>query len=348
MDAIRPGRKNLVTDVKGIRVGNASDEAGLTGVTVIVPDAPVVAAVDVRGGAPGTRDLDALNPAGLVEQVHAIVLSGGSVFGLDAAGGVVRGLSKKGVGLAFGQSPVALPIVPSAVLFDLAFAGGADPGHRTDYRQLAVQALAGAGRDFAQGNEGAGTGATAGSLKGGLGSASAVWGAVTIGALTAVNALGSCVNPADGSLWAAPFELGGEFAGRAGPDAAHAGSGPVFMQGSKLAGARADTDTGRAPAPGGNTTLAVIATDADLSKTEAARVAIMACDGMARAIRPLHTPFDGDVVFVMAAGTAVPAGPRDQALAIIGTLCADTLTRAIAHAILNARTAHGVKAYKGG
>jgi L-aminopeptidase/D-esterase-like protein len=323
---LRPGPRNLITDVDGIRVGNAEDNAAWTGVTVVLPDEPAVAAVDIRGGAPGTRETDALGPTCLVDAVHAVVLSGGSAFGLDAAGAVAAELGARGIGFAVGTARV--PIVPSAILFDLLNGGAKEWGREPPYRMLARAALAAAesagSRDFALGSRGAGAGAKAGCLKGGLGSVSAVHeDGLQIGALIAVNPLGSVVMPGSGCFWAWPFEQGGEFGGRAPPG-----------QGIPL-----EADIEAAPpvaSPGGNTTIGVVATNAVLSKVEAQRVAIMAQDGLARAIRPSHTPFDGDTLFVLATGHHALAEPRAQALATLGALAADCVARAVARGVFAA------------
>lgn len=320
---LRPGPRNLITDVDGIRVGNAEDNVAWTGVTVILPDAPAVAAVDVRGGAPGTRETDALDPTCLVDAVHAVVLSGGSAFGLDAAGVVTAELGARGIGFAVGTARV--PIVPSAILFDLLNGGAKDWGREPPYRALARSALLAAegegSLDFALGNSGAGAGAKAGGLKGGLGSVSMVRDdGLQIGALIAVNPLGSVIMPGSGCFWAWPLEQGGEFGGHAPP------SGGIPL----------DADIAAAPplaTPGGNTTIGVVATNAMLSKAEAQRIAIMAQDGLARAIRPSHTPFDGDTLFVLATGRHALAEPRPQALAALGALAADCVARAVARGV---------------
>ncbi|HEY0418714.1 MAG TPA: P1 family peptidase, partial [Acetobacteraceae bacterium] len=208
----RPGPRNLITDIVGIAVGNADDAAVRSGVTVVLPEARAVAAVDVRGGGPGTRETDALGPTCLVESVDAIVLSGGSAFGLDAAAGAMAWLAVRGRGFAVG--PAVVPIVPAAVLFDLGNGGDKHWGDRPPYRDLALAACAAAGRDFALGNAGAGSGAKAGDLKGGLGSVSAVTDdGFQVGALVAANPLGSVVMPGDGAFWAWALERNGEFGG---------------------------------------------------------------------------------------------------------------------------------------
>ena len=320
-----PGPRNAITDVPGIRVGQAEDMAVLTGVTVILPDAPAIAAVDVRGGAPGTRETDFLAPESTLEHVHAIVLSGGSAFGLDAAGGVAAWLRAEGRGVAFAGQTV--PIVPAAILFDL---GRGGTWETPPWWRLGQEAAAAAARDVRLGSVGAGTGARAGGLKGGIGTASIVADGFTVGALAAVNALGSVAMPGTRSLWAWWLEQAGEFGGveppRARPDPAL----PLLPSEEP-----------------GNTTLAVVATDAALSKPEAARVATMAQDGFARAIRPVHTPFDGDVVFALATGHT-PLGERIPDLARIGAHAADCVARAITRAVVEAESLGGMPAWRDG
>jgi L-aminopeptidase/D-esterase-like protein len=325
---LRPGKRNLITDVDGIRIGNADDNMVWTGVTVILPDAPALAAVDVRGGAPGTRETDALDPSCVVDRVHAIVLSGGSAFGLDAAGAVAAELGARGIGFAVGTARV--PIVPSAILFDLLNGGVKDWGADPPYRTLAHAALAaaeapGGGDKFALGNAGAGAGAKAGRLKGGLGSVSTIGeDGLQVGALVAVNPLGSVVIPGSGCFWAWPFEQAGEFGGY-----------PPPRHGIAL-DAEIDAGAPIAAEPGANTTIGVVATNAILSKAEAQGVAMMAQDGFARAIRPSHTLFDGDTVFVLATGRHVLAEPRPRALAALGAIAADCVTRAVARGVYEA------------
>src|SRR6185369_1450310 len=196
-----PGPRNLITDVDGILVGNAEDRQAVTGTTIILPTEPAVAAVDIRGGASGSRETAALDPAGLVSQLHALVLTGGSVFGLDAASAVTHELARRGVGFTFGAQPWPCPVIPAAVLFDL-MNGGDKWKNEPPYHQLGRQELANAQAGFALGNAGAGLGAVAGQIKGGLGSASIVWGGYTLGALVAVNSVGSCLIPGTSRLWA--------------------------------------------------------------------------------------------------------------------------------------------------
>ena len=319
---IHPGPRNLITDVPGIRVGNAEDARALTGVTVIIPDERAVAAADVRGGGPGTRETDALAPGRLVERVDAVVLSGGSAFGLAAADAAMGWLAARGRG--FPVAGQVVPIVPAAVLFDLA--NGGDKSGAPPHRALAEAACAAAGPEFALGNAGAGMGAKAGDLKGGLGSASAVLDdGATVGGLVAVNSLGGVTYPGCSTLWAWAWEQAGEMGGQEPPRA------PV--------GLTPDLPLLGALEPGANTTLAVVATDADLTREEALRVATMAHDGLARAIRPLHTPFDGDTVFVLATHRRPLARPRPAAVAVLGAVAADCLTRAVGRAIVSAESA---------
>ena len=302
------GRRNLITDVGGILVGNAADERRRTGVTVIVPDTSCVAGVASHGGAPGTRETDLLDPSCLVARVDAIVLSGGSVFGLDAAGGVTAAIAEQRKGLAI--AGMSIPIVPAAVLFDLRNGGDKDWGTEPPYRALGMDAVAAASEEFTLGNAGAGFGARAGRMKGGLGSAS--WrtrAGFEIGALAALNAFRSVLMPGSPHFWAAPFEQQDEFGGRGMP--------------ASLPAIDLEPEMTKPALPGTNTTLAVVATNAVLTKAEAQRLAIMAQDGLARAIRPAHTPFDGDIVFTLATGRRPLTQPTD--LFRVGALAADCL-----------------------
>lgn len=316
-----PGPRNLLTDVAGLRVGQAEDAAARTGVTVVLAERPMVAACDVRGGAPGTRETDLLAADTLVEAVDAVVLSGGSVYGLGAADGVTAALGAAGRGFAFRSTDLTAPIVPAAILFDLANGGDKGWGDAPPYAALGRAALAAAGEGFALGTVGAGYGARAGVLKGGVGSASALTDdGLTVGALAAVNSYGSVVAPS-GAFWASPFEIEGEFGGRAwplraGPDAWGLAKGD--------------------PQARENTTLAVVATDAALTPAQARRLAVMAQDGLARAIRPVHTPFDGDMVFALATARRPLPEPADWSLTRLGALAADTLARAVARGVWEA------------
>jgi len=318
---MKPGPRNLITDVAGLTVGNAADPRLKSGATVVLADRPAVAAVSVMGGAPGTRETDLLAPDKLVQEVDAVVLSGGSAFGLDAASGVADGLRAMGRGFAVGDQRV--PIVPGAILFDL-LNGGDKDWAENPYKALGRAALAAAAADFAIGTEGAGAGATTDGLKGGLGSASAVLeGGLTVGALVAVNALGSVTVGGGPRFWAAPWEMADEFGGL----------GP------------ADSfDPAREPRPGKRlgeaTTIAVVATDAALSQAQALRMATAAQDGLARAIVPSHTPFDGDLVFALATGRRALADPMADPF-VLGHAAATVLARAVARGVFAARAEPG-------
>ncbi|MBA2934900.1 P1 family peptidase [Sphingomonas sp. CGMCC 1.13654] len=325
---MRPGPRNLITDVPGLRVGHATDEAAGTGVTTILTDSAWVGAVDVRGGGPGVRETDTLAPENLVPGVHAVVLSGGSVFGLAAADGVVARLSVRGVGLKLAPEGKALPIVPSAILFDLAGEGDKDWGEMPPYRALGLASVDAAEEDFALGSVGAGRGARAGQVKGGIGSVSLDLGeGLMVGALAAVNPVGSVFMPDGKTFWAWPFEIDGEYGGAA-PDGIPLAHDPMPAEG-RLTRPRAGT----------NTTLVVVATNAALDKGEAKRVAMMAQDGIARAVRPAHTPFDGDIVFAIAGdAVALPADAgRQREILRIGSAAADCVARAIARGVFHAR-----------
>ncbi|PKU24277.1 P1 family peptidase [Telmatospirillum siberiense] len=324
----RPGPLNSITDIPGLSVGHATDEQTPTGVTVLLCDGAWAAGVDVRGGGPGTREIDVLSSENLVGRVHAVVLSGGSVFGLAAADGVTYALSRSRVGLRLGGSSVpAIPIVPAAVLHDLNDLSRTDWGDEPPYRRLGREAVAAAGELFAQGAVGAGRAARAGVGTGGIGSASlALEDGVTVGALVAANPMGSVFMPDGRTFWAWPFEIDNEFGGRR-PTTPMNTTEPV----PDLSRLRA---LGRVTV-GGNTTLAIVAASADLTSAECKRLAMMAQDGLARAIRPVHTPFDGDTVFAVAHGRALSAESNDRAaqLTRLGSAAADCLARAIARAV---------------
>ncbi|MBB4286613.1 P1 family peptidase [Roseospira goensis] len=334
---VRPGPRNLITDVPGLRVGHAHDAAARTGVTVLLPDAPAVAAVDQRGGGPGTRETDLLDPVNTVETIHALVLSGGSAFGLDSAAGVVGWLAARGIGFPVGDAVV--PIVPAAVLFDLLNGGDKAWGEAPPYRALGRAAAAAAAADGglapALGTVGAGTGARAGSLKGGLGSASlrvpATPGTTpgtddaffTVGALAAVNSLGSATIGETPAFWAWPWAVDDELGplARPAPDAPPPGP----------------TDWSFAVPPRANTTLVAVATDLALTKAQAGRVAIMAQDGLARALRPVHSPLDGDTVFALATGRVALGADPLGTVARCGMVAADCVARAVARGVYEAR-----------
>jgi L-aminopeptidase/D-esterase-like protein len=326
----RPGARNLITDVPGLEVGQAEDPRARTGVTVILPAAAAVCACDVRGGGPGTRETDALAPENLVDAVDAVVLCGGSVYGLAAADGVAAWLGAKGRGYGLVTTPGVppSPIVPAAILYDLANGGDKGWGLEPPYRALGMAAIQTAGADFALGTAGAGFGAMAGTLKGGTGSASIITDdGYTVGALACVNSFGSATAPGSRVFWAAPYEIAGEFGGLG---AAGLKAGPEDWSGAKAS---------PNPALGArqNTTIACIATDAALTPAQAKRLAIMAQDGLARALRPAHAPFDGDVVFVLSTGRLPLAEPVQRTIARLGSLAADTLARAIARGVYEAR-----------
>jgi len=326
--AAQAGPRNLITDVPGILVGQAEDRGGLSGTTVVLAEAPAVASVDVRGGAPGSRETELLAPGTLIDRIDAVVLSGGSAFGLDAAGGVMDWLLAAGRGRAVG--PALVPIVPAAILFDLGFPSRAMWTGEPPYRRLGRQAVTAAGKDFVLGNAGAGLGATAGRLKGGIGSASLkLAGGTMVGAIVAVNSWGAAVRPDCGRLWAADLALAGEIERQ--PVVPDAALDPE------------DFSQCGAAIPGANTTIAVVATDAALDKAGSRRLAIMAQDGLARAIRPIHTPFDGDTVFALSTGTGGPV--ERAALLALGSAAADCLARAIMRAVLAAEPLGGVPSW---
>jgi L-aminopeptidase/D-esterase-like protein len=311
--------KNLLTDIAGVRVGHADDAGLASGVTAVVFDSPAVAAMDVRGGGPGTREGALLDLANTVERVDALVLSGGSAFGLDAAGGVQAFLAEQGRG--FTVRGAVIPIVPGAILFDLLNGGNKGWGRFSPYRDLGYAAAHDAGPDFALGSVGAGLGATTATLKGGLGSASAATrSGVKVAAIAAVNAVGS-VTLGDGPwFWAAPFEVDGEYGGRGWPT-------PVTpdMLRLRMKGGATETE---------NTTIAAVVTDAALTKPQAKRLAMIAQTGFARAIYPVHAPTDGDVVF--AAATGDKSIDPIVGLTELGMLAANVMSRAIARGVYEA------------
>jgi L-aminopeptidase/D-esterase-like protein len=315
--------KNLITDVPGLKVGHATDTTLGSGVTVLVFDEPAVASVDLRGGGPGTRETDLLQPSATVERIDAIALSGGSAFGLDAAAGVMALLAEQGRGFAVGSARV--PIVPGAILFDLLGPGDKKWGRFPPYRDLGYAAAKSAASSFELGSVGAGTGATTENLKGGLGSASAE--ASTghlVGALAAVNPIGR-VTLGDGPhFWAAPFERGGEFGGLGLPSPLPDPTRPAQLGGNARA----------------NTTLCIVATEAMLTKPQCAQLAAMASAGLARAINPVFSPLDGDIVFAAANGRKTLADPMRD-LASIGAAAADCLARAIARGVYEAKSLPG-------
>lgn len=316
--AVNTAARNLITDVGGLRVGNAASEPLVSGVTVVLCDPPAVGAVDVRGGGPGTRETDLLDPANTVGHIDAIALAGGSAFGLAAASGVQTYLREAGRGYAVG--PVRVPIVPSAIIFDLLNGGDKNWAGHGPYADLGQAAANAAGADFALGSTGAGTGATTFNLKGGLGSASQVTGAGhTVGALVIVNAVGSATIGDGPHFWASPYEIGEEFGGLGWPREIPA-KARIFRHKAGMLQ---------------NTTLAVVATDAALTPAQCKRVAIAAHDGFARALYPVHTPFDGDIVFALSTALR-PATAGVHDVAEIGSAAADAVARAIARGIYEA------------
>ncbi|WP_017594909.1 P1 family peptidase [Nocardiopsis potens] len=328
-EGARAGARNDVTDVAGIRVGHAQrvGDGYRTGVTVVLPPAEgAVAGVDVRGAAPGTRETDLLDPRNMVERVHAIVLSGGSAYGLDAAGGVMHRLADAGVGLPVGaEAGEVVPIVPSAVLYDLGRGGRFRAVPDAGLGALAC-ADAEDGGAVVRGSVGAATGALVGGLAGGVGSASLVLAdGTTVGAVAAVNAAGSAVDPRTGALYGAHDGLDGEF--------------PLSLPD------RAELEAWGGPAaPGGfNTTIGVVATDLRLTKAQAAKLAGVAQDGLARAVRPAHTMVDGDTVFVLS------TGEREGDLAAFQRLLSATASvfaRTIADGVLHATGRPGAPSYR--
>jgi L-aminopeptidase/D-esterase-like protein len=320
-------RTNAITDVRGIEVGHAQDEEALTGCTVIICRRGAVAGVDVRGGAPGTRETDLLNPVNLVEKVHAIVLAGGSAFGLDAASGVMRYLEEKKIGFNTGVAKV--PIVPAAILYDLNF-GRADvrPDSAMGYQAAAVASS----EPPTEGNAGAGMGASVGkmfggslSMKAGVGTASVdIGGGVIVGALVAVNAWGDVVDPQTNEI------IAGLRAGKVGP--LRVGKKDYFANTltmmKSLIGHNVLNFATRQ-----NTVIGVIATNAKLTKAQATKVAQMAQDGVARTVRPAHTMLDGDVIF------ALSTGSKKLDVSIIGAFAAEVMAEAIIRAVRTAAPA---------
>jgi len=318
---VKPGDRNLITDVPGLTVGNASDAAIKTGCTVLLGKKPFTCGVHVMGGAPGSRETDLLAPDKTVEQVDALVLSGGSAFGLDAPSGVADALRAQGRGFAVGDQNV--PIVPGAILFDL-INGGDKKWAENPYKSLGKLALDAASDTFEIGTHGAGTGATTANLKGGLGSASIVLpSGHTVGALVAVNALGAATVGDSPHFWAAPFEVGDEFGGL-GPAAAYP---EPHMPPTKLS-------------QHANTTIGLIATDAALSQAQCTRLATAAHDGFARALFPSHTPMDGDAIFAASTGAQSLQNPIADTL-YLGHAAATVIARAIARAVFAATPAQG-------
>jgi D-aminopeptidase len=310
--------RNLITDVAGVLVGHAQDDRLGSGVTAIVFEQPAVASIDVRGGGPGTREVDMLEPAATLDRIDGIALSGGSAFGLEAGGGMQAWLREHGRGFAVRTALV--PIVPGAILFDLLAGGDKNWGRFAPYRDLGYAAAENAAVEFALGSAGAGLGATTLDLKGGIGSAAATTPeGLVVGALAAVNAAGSAVIGGGPWFWAAPFEEGVEFGGLGLPPIM-----PPDALRHRTKGSQRES-----------TTLVVVATDAVLTKGQARRLAVMAQTGLARSIYPVHTPLDGDVVFAAATGRKPLADPL-LGLSELGTCAANAVARAVARAVFAA------------
>ncbi|WOC17081.1 P1 family peptidase [Pseudochrobactrum sp. MP213Fo] len=312
------GQRNLITDVAGLRVGHAQDDHIKTGVTAILCDRETTAAVQVLGGAPGTRETDLLEPHNTVQHVNAIVLAGGSAFGLDAASGVQAYLRANKIG--FEAAGHHIPIVPAAILFDMHNGGNKEWQRYPPYRELGYLAAENAAQDFTLGSAGAGAGALVAGIKGGLGSASHVLNTgITLGALVAVNAVGSVTIGQSRHFWAAPFEQNAEFGGLGYPHPLPVNATEVRIK-------------FRDASPQTNTTIGAIATDAVLTKAQAKRLAIAAHDGYARAIWPAHTPFDGDLIFALATG-ASGIEPSVHDFIDLCAAAASTMARAVARGV---------------
>ncbi len=309
-----------ITDIRGIRVGHWTDRRAITGCTVVLPDRPAVAGVDVRGGAPGTRETDLLRPGNLVQEVHGVVLAGGSAFGLEAAAGVMRYLAERGVGFPFGRGVV--PIVPAAILFDL----GIGRHDRWPTAEAGYRASASARRTAPEGNIGAGIGATVGkalgperAMKGGIGTASErAYNGLMAGALAAVNAAADVIDPATGEL----------LAGARGEDGGIEDAVEVLREGRLW----------QPEIAAQNTVLVVVATNGALTKEQANRLATVCHDGVARAVRPAHTPSDGDVIFTLATGEHVLDGSDYRALEALATRAVE---RAIVRGVMTAESLGG-------
>ena len=313
--------KNTILDVGGLRIGQAHDVRVKTGVTVILPDAPAACAVDVRGGGPGTRETDTLADGGLIEQVHAICLAGGSVYGLAAADGVCAWLGAKGIGYAAREGIPPSPIVPSAILFDNANGGDKAWALEPPFRALGIQACEAASHDIKLGAAGAGFGATAGLYPGGLGSASETINGITVGAIIAANPVGSPFMPGTDCPWAWPYERDAEFGGKRPP------------ANYKHADAK-DTKLAFLKAAGQSTVIGAVAIDAALTQKQLKRIAIMAQDGIAMAVQPSHTPLDGDTIFALSTGQKTCSSPVE--LAEIGAAAARCVARALMRGVYQA------------
>ncbi len=310
---------NTILDVGGLKIGQAHDEHVKTGVTVILPGAPAVCAVDVRGGGPGTRETDALANGGLIDRVHALVLAGGSVYGLAAADAVTTWLGGQRRGYAPGPEPIPVsPIVPSAILFDNANGGNKAWGNAPPFHTLGLAACEAAGKTIQLGRAGAGYGATAGIYPGGLGSASETVDGITVGAIIAANPVGSPFMPGTNCYWAWPYEVGGEYGGTR-PSADY------------VYGPASDTKLAFLKAAGQSTVIGAVAVNAALQQKQLKRIAIMAQDGIAMAVQPAHTPLDGDTIFALSTGDKVCESP--VLLAELGAAAARCTARALARGV---------------
>lgn len=343
----QPGDKNLITDVTDLLVGHASSAELKSGVTVLSADVPFMASVDVMGGAPGSRETELLGTDKLVEQVDALVLSGGSAFGLDAASGVVDALRSNNRGFPVG--PVKVPIVPGAIIFDL-INGGNHAWTVNPYPQLGREAYDASSTDFDLGSIGAGIGATTGNIKGGLGSASlSLANGLTVGALVVANPHGQVTVHNSRHFWAAPFEMNNEFGGCG---VAETYQPELITLNNKFAAYEQMYGTGTSArqlsegsaldsSPQGmNTTIAIVATNAKLNKAQLKRFAVAAQDGMSRAIVPAHTPLDGDLIFSVSTA-AVPLEDEINGAMLLGHAASVCLSRAIARGVFHASNAQG-------
>ena len=329
---INLGKKNLITDVDGILVGNAHNEKVATGCTVITPIEGSMASADVRGGAPGTREVGALNPYNLIDTVDSIVLSGGSTWGLEAASSVANYIGATGRGYKPSSEAKNIPMIPGAILYDLANGGNKDWNKKPPYSELGIQAASKVSNNIELGNFGAGYGAKAGSLKGGLGSASFILDdGIQVGGLFAVNSYGSTVNSETGQFWSATDEYKDEFGNK---------GVPSYSPSDPLSGT-----ANRETLPGQNTTIGVVATNVKLDSRAAKRIAIMAHSGMSRAIRPIHSPVDGDVIFVLSTGTLDKELNLND-INIIGELGARVCSRSIARGVYEAKSILGMTSWK--
>jgi len=326
----KTGKHNALTDIEGILVGNYTDTEAVSGVTVVICPKGAVAGVDIRGSGPCTRETDLLSPQNLIQKIQAVVIAGGSVYGLATADGAVHWLAQKGLGFPLEDKHVA-PIVPAAALYDLGFGRQFVPPISSEWGRLACEAASTG--PISTGCVGAGTGATAAGIKGGLGTASLVLDSgVTVAALVAVNPHGSIVNPKTGRIWEQGLEIDDEF-GDAGLRSVKIPPMPDYRAGQ-------------------NTTIGVVATDAALAKVHTLKIAQMAHDGMARAIRPAHTMFEGDSIFCLATGekklpetSGSYMDPHALHLSELGHAAANCLSRAIIHGVLNAYSMAGMTAF---